>query len=104
MRARGSMKRAMAVLFEKFDAVVAPTRASVAYPADQKFEDVYPGIGGGPAVISAGNLCGLPALAMPNGLGENGLPTSLSFLGAPFAERELVALGNVYQRRTDWNL
>jgi aspartyl-tRNA(Asn)/glutamyl-tRNA(Gln) amidotransferase subunit A len=103
MRLRAPMKRAVAALFETFDAVVSPTRASVAYPADQNFEDVYPGIGGGPALIPAGNLCGLPALAVPNGFGENGLPTSLSFLGPAFSERDLVALGNAYQQRTDWH-
>jgi aspartyl-tRNA(Asn)/glutamyl-tRNA(Gln) amidotransferase subunit A len=103
MRLRAPMKRAMAKLFERFDAIVAPTRASVAYPADKNFEDVYPGVSGGPALIAAGNLCGLPALAIPNGFGENGLPTSLSFLGRAFAERDLVALGNAYQGRTDWH-
>ena len=34
MRLRAPMKKAMAPLFEKFDAIVAPTRASVSYPAD----------------------------------------------------------------------
>jgi aspartyl-tRNA(Asn)/glutamyl-tRNA(Gln) amidotransferase subunit A len=103
MRLRAPMKRAVAALFETFDAVVSPTRASVAYPADQNFENVYPGIGGGPPTIAAGNLCGLPALAVPNGFGENGLPTSLSFLGPAFSERGLVALGNAFQARTDWH-
>src|SRR5437867_11187730 len=64
MRLRAPMKRALADLFEKYDLVVAPTRASVAYPADKNFDDAYPGIGGGPALIAAGNLCGLPALAV----------------------------------------
>src|SRR5213596_2406964 len=96
MRLRAPMKRALADLFEKFDLVVAPTRASVAYPADKNFDDAYPGIGGGPALIAAGNLCGLPALAVPNGFGENGLPTSLSLMGKAFSEGEMVALGDAY--------
>jgi len=104
MRLRRPMKRAVAALYEKFDAVVAPTRATVAYPADQNFENVYPGVGGGPPLIPAGNLCGLPALALPNGLGENGLPTSIAFMGAPFSEATLVQLGHAYQQRTDWHL
>ena len=103
MRLRAPMKRAMAELFQRFDVIVAPTRASVAYPTDKNFEDVYPGISGGPALIPAGNLCGLPAIAMPNGFGENGLPTSLSFMGPAFSEPELVALGNAYQERTGWH-
>ena len=103
MRLRAPMKRAVAALFEKYDAIVSPTRATVAYPADKNFEDVYPGISGGPALIPAGNLCGLPALGMPNGLGENGLPTSIAFMGPAWSEGDLVALGNAYQEKTDWH-
>ena len=77
--------------------------STVAYPADKNFEDVYPGISGGPPLIPAGNLCGLPALAIPNGFGENGLPTSLSFMGPAFSEGDLIALANAYQERSDWH-
>jgi len=104
MRWRGPMRRAVAKLFASFDVIAAPTRATVSYPIDKNFEDVYPGISGGPPLIAAGNLCGLPALAMPNGLGENGLPTSIAFLGPAFSERTLVRLGNAYQARSDWHL
>jgi aspartyl-tRNA(Asn)/glutamyl-tRNA(Gln) amidotransferase subunit A len=104
MRLRRPMKRAVAKLFERFDAVVAPTRATVAYPADKNFEDAYPGVGGGPPLIPAGNLCGLPALALPNGFGENGLPTSISLLGPGFSERALIELGRACQKKSDWHL
>ena len=57
----------MTKLFERFDVVATPTRATVSYPADKNFEDVYPGISGGPPVIAAGNLTGLPALARAAG-------------------------------------
>jgi aspartyl-tRNA(Asn)/glutamyl-tRNA(Gln) amidotransferase subunit A len=103
MRLRTRMKQELAKIFGSFDAVVAPGRASVAYPADRNFEDVYPGVSGGPALIPAGNLCGLPALCEPDGFGENGLPTSLAFLGPAFSEADLVALGLAYQNRTDWH-
>jgi len=104
MRLRRPMKRAIAELFQRFDAVVSPTRATVAYPANKNFEDVYPNVSGGPALIPAGNLCGLPALCVPNGLGENQLPTSIAFMGPAFSERELVALGAYYQSKTRWHL
>jgi len=103
MRARRPMKRAVAKLFESFDVIVAPTRASVAYPADIGFGDAYPGVSGGPPLIAAGNLCGLPALAVPNGFGEHGLPTSLSFMTAALRERALVELGKAYQAKTHWH-
>lgn len=104
MRLRRPMKQAVAGLFERFDAVVAPTRASVAYPADRNFEDAYPGVSGGPALIPAGNLCGLPALALPDGFGENGLPTSFQLMGPAFSEDLLVRVGHAYQQRTDWHV
>jgi len=103
MRARKPMKRAMAVLFERYDAVVTPTRATVAYPADVPFAQVYPDVKSGPATIAAGNLCGLPALAVPIGFGANALPVSMAFLGAPLAERVLVELGKTWQSATDWH-
>jgi aspartyl-tRNA(Asn)/glutamyl-tRNA(Gln) amidotransferase subunit A len=56
-----------------------------------------------PAVIPAGNLAGLPALAVPNGFGPHGLPTSLQFLGRAFSEGRLVALAHAFQQATDWH-
>jgi len=103
LRLRAPMKRALDALYAKFDALVAPTRATVAYPIGPDFDKVYPGIGGGPAVIPAGNLVGQPALSVPNGFGENGLPTALQFTGRAFSDETLVALGAAYQSRTEWH-
>ena len=104
MRLRRPMRKAVHELFEKYDVIVSPTRATVAYPADQEFEKVYPGVSGGPPLIPAGNLCGLPALSVPNGFGESHLPTGLCFLGAPSSEETLVAVAHAYQQATDWHL
>jgi aspartyl-tRNA(Asn)/glutamyl-tRNA(Gln) amidotransferase subunit A len=103
MRLRRPMRAAMKKLFQSYDAIATPTRATVSYPIDKEFAQAYPGVSGGPPVIPAGNLTGLPALAMPNGFGENGLPTSVAFMGAPFSEGTLCSLGAVYQTRTDWH-
>ena len=51
-------------------------------------------------MISPGNLAGLPAIAMPNGMGPSGLPTSLSLLGRAWGEATLTAIGARYQRAT----
>lgn len=104
MRVRRPMKQAIARLFERFDAIAAPTRSTVAYPADVTFDKAYPGVRGGPPLIPAGNLAGIPAICLPNGLGENGLPTSVSFMGPAFSEDRLVQIGVGYQDRTDWHL
>jgi aspartyl-tRNA(Asn)/glutamyl-tRNA(Gln) amidotransferase subunit A len=103
MRLRRPMKRAVAKLFTQFDAVVSPSRGTVAYPANKKFEEAYPGISSGPGLIPAGNLCGLPALSMPSGYGENGLPTGIALMGPAFSEDLLLKLGNAYQDATTWH-
>jgi aspartyl-tRNA(Asn)/glutamyl-tRNA(Gln) amidotransferase subunit A len=100
MRLRGPMKDAMNELYAKYDAVVTPGRATVAYPIDVDFSKAWPGVSGGPPVIPAGNLCGLPALCMPTGLGDEGLPTSIAFMGAAFSEGTLVAIGRALQAKT----
>jgi aspartyl-tRNA(Asn)/glutamyl-tRNA(Gln) amidotransferase subunit A len=100
MRLRGPMKEAVNAMFGKFDAIAAPTRATVAYPIDVTFDKAWPGVGGGPPLIPAGNLCGLPAIALPNGFGEQGLPTSFSFLGPAWSEDTLLTLGALYQSTT----
>lgn len=102
MRLRRPMREAMARVFESYDVIATPTRATVAYPI-APFASAYPGVSGGPGVIPAGNLVGAPAIALPTGFGENGLPTSLSFMGAPFSEGLLASLGTAYQGRTDWH-
>jgi len=93
----------MTKLFASYDVVATPGRATVSYRPTASSRGL-PGISGGPPVIPAGNLTGLPALAMPNGFGENGLPTSIAFLGPAFAERRLAEIGTLYQQRSDWHL
>ncbi len=114
MRLRGPMRRALGELLSRYDALVAPTRGAVAPPIGQDFER-SPGPTplpspapsseqpSPPMTIPAGNLAGLPAVAVPNGFGDGGLPTSLQFLGGAFREDTLVAIARGYQERTDWH-
>jgi aspartyl-tRNA(Asn)/glutamyl-tRNA(Gln) amidotransferase subunit A len=103
LRVRAPMKRSVNALFERYDIVASPTRASVSYPIGKKFRDAYPGVSGGPPLIPAGNLCGLPAVCLPNGFGEQALPTSITFMGPAFAEERLLRLAVALQDATDWH-
>jgi aspartyl-tRNA(Asn)/glutamyl-tRNA(Gln) amidotransferase subunit A len=104
MRLRKKMRKALEEFLSKYDAIVAPTRATVAYPIGVDFDKAYPGVSGGPALIPAGNLAGVPAICMPNGFGENNLPTSIQFMAKSFSEKVLIQIANAYQERTDWHL
>ena len=98
------MKRAVDALFEKYDVIASPTRSSVSYPVGKKFREAYPDVRSGPSLIPAGNLCGLPAVCVPNGFGEAGLPTSTAFMGPALGERTLLEVATEYQKATDWHL
>jgi aspartyl-tRNA(Asn)/glutamyl-tRNA(Gln) amidotransferase subunit A len=49
------------------------------------------------------NFLGLPALAVPAGFSESGLPVSFQLVGRPFAEDLLFKVGDAYQRETAWH-
>jgi aspartyl-tRNA(Asn)/glutamyl-tRNA(Gln) amidotransferase subunit A len=103
MRMRRPLQRALDALLAEYDALAAPSRGTVAYPVDLPFRDAYPEYRGGTAVGAAGNLAGLPAIAVPTGFGEHGLPTSLGLTARAFEENRLFALANRYQQATDWH-
>ena len=106
MRIRTPAAVAMDELFarEGFDALAHPTRPTVAYPVGKKFSEAYSDArGGGEPIGGAANLLGLPGISLPNGFGQNGLPTSLSLTGRAWDENKLIGLAAIYQQRTDWH-
>jgi len=112
MRLREKMRAPFAALLERYDALAAPSRASVAYPIGLDFDKAWPELAKGRpdnfvspigALISAGNLVGYPAISVPNGFGQEGLPTGLHLLGGAFREDDLAAIGREFQRRTDFH-
>ncbi len=49
------------------------------------------------------NIVGLPSLAIPCGFTKDNLPMGMQLVGAMFDESTLFALGNAYQKVTDWH-
>jgi aspartyl-tRNA(Asn)/glutamyl-tRNA(Gln) amidotransferase subunit A len=82
-RIRAKVRTTLMQLFEKVDLLVSPTRATVAFPIGPNFDEVYRDVRSGPSVIGSMNLIGAPGIAIPNGFGDHGLPTSIQFNAAP---------------------
>ena len=102
MRIRPKIQAALDKLFDGVDALVAPTLGTVAYPNDRSFEDYRRGhhasrIGG------AANAAGIPGITVPNGFGEDDLPTGLQLVGRAWSETTLLAIAAKYQDETDWH-
>ena len=100
MRIRVKITAALEALLSGYDALLAPTLARTAPPIDQPFDR---SARGGLPLIPAGNAAGLPAVSVPNGFNERGLPTALSFIGAAFSENRLLAAAATFQGMTPWH-
>ncbi len=102
MRIRATIQRVLDELLSRYDAIVTPALATIAKPIDKPFRESSPGFYG-TAIGGAGNAAGVPAICVPNGFGEQGLPTSLQFVARAFDEAKLLAIAQAYQERTAWH-
>lgn len=102
MRLRAPMRRAWKEMFTKYDVLVAPSRATVSYPINKNFDQAYPNINAS-SPIGACNLVGVPAISVPNGFGQNNLPTGIQFIGPAWSEPLLLDIADKYQQATDWH-
>ena len=103
MRQRSLMIASFEKVFGRYDAIVSPTLPTVAYPIGVPFDRAYPQFPGTVSLIEAGNLTGTPAIGLPNGFGEHGLPTGITLLGRPFGEAKIASIAKAYQARTDFH-
>jgi aspartyl-tRNA(Asn)/glutamyl-tRNA(Gln) amidotransferase subunit A len=102
-RLRTIMAREVDRVMAPLDALVAPTRPTAATPLGESFRSVT----GGTAkdtMGAVGNGAGLPAVSVPNGFTEKGLPTGIQFMGRAYDENTIIAAAHAYQSLTDWHL
>ena len=88
--------------FAKCDLILSPTTPSTAFllgekqsdPVQMYLNDIY--------TIGA-NLAGLPALSIPCGFDEQGLPIGVHLLGNYFTEANMLRTAHCYQQETTWH-
>jgi len=102
-RIRRLIQKALDETLAGFDAVVIPTLSTVAPPIDREFHAAFEGNFRGSGLGVAANAAGIPAITVPNGFGERGLPTALAFIGRAFDEQRLIAVATAYQTVTSWH-
>jgi Asp-tRNA(Asn)/Glu-tRNA(Gln) amidotransferase A subunit family amidase len=101
-RARRIAGRALDALLAPYDGIVAPTQPHVAPPLAERFRDFFDDAGI-PNLGGAGNLCGLPSITIPNGVGAGGLPTGLEIMGRADDDARVLAVAMACQARTAWH-
>jgi amidase len=82
-RARRRFRTDMASLLQQLDALLMPVAPTT---APRGLEST-----GDPILCAPWSFSGLPAIALPSGLGEGGLPLGIQLAGAAFREDRLLA-------------
>jgi aspartyl-tRNA(Asn)/glutamyl-tRNA(Gln) amidotransferase subunit A len=101
-KVRTVIKREHEAAFERFDVLVSPTCATVAFELGAKAQD--------PLAMYLTDLltipscmAGLPGLSIPVGLSE-GMPVGLQLIGPQFAENTLFRVGHALERAIGFDL
>ena len=87
-------------LFQHVDLLATPSLPVTASKLDANldialsFADPLGGIG---------NMCGLPAISVPCGFGNNNLPIGIQFVGRALDDAKVIQAARLFQAHTDWH-
>ena len=99
LNTREEFKRAYAAATESVDAVLTPTTMTTAVPLEEVDQAKAPG-----HYTRFANYLDLTALALPNGVATDGLPTSLQVVCRTCDEAMALRIGFALQQVTQWHL
>ncbi len=109
MKARVLLRRQFEEAFARVDVLVSPTAP---YPAPrhdaltapfESADDVRQRFFFRRSYTGCYPLAGMPAVSIPGGFTEDGLPIGLQLGGGPFAEGTILQAAYAYQEATDWH-
>ena len=83
-------------VFEKCDFVISPVAPTVAYKIGEKVGDSLQMYMGDAYSVPV-NIAGIPALSLPCGTGEGGMPVGMQLIGPAFSESLLYRAGYAFE-------
>ncbi|MFC1513571.1 Asp-tRNA(Asn)/Glu-tRNA(Gln) amidotransferase subunit GatA [candidate division KSB1 bacterium] len=86
--------------FNKYDVLLTPTAPTLPYRLGEKLDNPLEMYLGDIYTVPV-NLAGLPALVIPTGRTDNGLPIGLQLIGRHFEEQTLFKIGSLLEKVRD---
>ena len=87
--------------FRQVDAVAMPTTPTTAFRLGERSDDPLQ-LYVGDVFTASANLTGLPAISLPCGRDDGGLPVGLQLIGRAFDEETLIGVGAAYEEQAPW--
>src|SRR5579885_683657 len=100
LKIRQSLQQQVDLLFSSFDVLAAASQPVPATPLDLNLET---GLNYPDPLGAIGNLCGLPAISVPCGFTDKGLPVGLQFVARAGDDLSVIRAARAYQHHTDWH-
>ncbi|MGL4345160.1 MAG: Asp-tRNA(Asn)/Glu-tRNA(Gln) amidotransferase subunit GatA [Cellulosilyticaceae bacterium] len=95
LKMRTLIREELVSVMKQFDVILAPTTPTTAFelggkltPVEMYLSDIY--------TVSS-NIAGLPALSMPCGVDQNGLPIGIQLIGGHFTENKLLRIAKTLE-------
>ncbi|MBL8297852.1 MAG: Asp-tRNA(Asn)/Glu-tRNA(Gln) amidotransferase subunit GatA [Rhodanobacteraceae bacterium] len=92
-----------ATAFAGVDLIAGPTAPTTAFRIGEKSGDALAMYAADVNTVAV-NLAGLPAISVPAGFADDGLPVGLQLIAPAFAEARLLNAAHQLQQATDWHL
>ncbi len=100
-KARTLIKKDFDAAFAKVDVLVSPTAPTTAFRAGDKADDPIAMYLSDLMTIPV-NLAGLPALSIPCGFDDGGMPIGMQIIGNVLREDQILEVAHVYEQATEW--
>ena len=101
LRTKALIKQAFDRAFETYDVIIAPAAPTTAPKLGESLRDPIKMYLGDIYTVSV-NLAGLPAMTLPCGLDEKGLPIGLQLIGDCFQEKKILTAAYAYEQTREW--
>lgn len=99
LRVREQVKKELRTMFQSVDLIATPTTPVVAFRPGEKTKDPV-AMYLADIFAAPGNIANIPAISIPSGFGEDGLPTGIQFMANTLNESTLFEAGKDVEQIT----